>query len=226
MRNTYHDYQERDCLARWVNQASAECALPVTISGDLRELILYEAIKSRWNTGFNRYIWIVLRDMSVPMWDLHLPSTQVVGLFCTLVTRMVLKYMLEPNGLEFWDAATDLLSSAVVEVHQDEELTIEKMSEYITKFESGDTSGVDFVHNFFRKLEEKKNNDEKFAAQVNERNQKGQDRRKAKPLSNEFVLDGDSDFSDEGEDDDGEDEEEDDILDENDDFFDEDVVMG
>ncbi|CAH0031399.1 unnamed protein product [Clonostachys rhizophaga] len=64
---------------------------------------------------FNRYVWTILKDTSVSMWHMYFTSTQAVGLFRTLGSKIVLSYNDHAAELEFWDAGTDLLYSAVLE---------------------------------------------------------------------------------------------------------------
>ncbi|PNP51938.1 hypothetical protein THARTR1_07147 [Trichoderma harzianum] len=55
VKNSFHDHQERVMLTKWSRQLSAECSLPSWLDGALREIVLFELIRSYFHHPFNRY---------------------------------------------------------------------------------------------------------------------------------------------------------------------------
>ncbi|KAH8124223.1 hypothetical protein LI328DRAFT_87922 [Trichoderma asperelloides] len=60
--NSFHDHQERVTLTKWSRQLSAECKLPAWLTGSLREIVIFEMMRSyftsltdtpRWLAGIN-----------------------------------------------------------------------------------------------------------------------------------------------------------------------------
>ncbi|KAL6787585.1 hypothetical protein J3E68DRAFT_445441 [Trichoderma sp. SZMC 28012] len=62
VKDSFHDHQERMLSMKWVKQLSAECNLPEWMTGALRELMLYELVRSHFNQPFNRYGWVILSE--------------------------------------------------------------------------------------------------------------------------------------------------------------------
>lgn len=55
VKDTFHDHQERVMLTKWARQLSAECNLPSWLEGALREIVLFELMRSYFHHSFNRY---------------------------------------------------------------------------------------------------------------------------------------------------------------------------
>lgn len=62
VKNSYHDNLERLLVRKWALQQSTKIRLPSWLKGALREVCVYEMIKTAWNQPFNRYVWVVLED--------------------------------------------------------------------------------------------------------------------------------------------------------------------
>ncbi|KAF9784127.1 hypothetical protein IL306_008459 [Fusarium sp. DS 682] len=63
VKDSYHDNIERLAISKWAPQLSAEIGLPAWIQDELREIIVFEIIKTYLYQPFNRYSWVVLRDL-------------------------------------------------------------------------------------------------------------------------------------------------------------------
>ncbi|KAL7798783.1 hypothetical protein V8C43DRAFT_313696 [Trichoderma afarasin] len=71
VKDSFHDHQEHALLMKWVKQLSAECNLPEWMTGALRELMLYELVRSYFNQPFNRYGWVILSERDGKQMDYY-----------------------------------------------------------------------------------------------------------------------------------------------------------
>ncbi|KLO85638.1 permease-unknown function [Fusarium fujikuroi] len=78
LKNSYYDNIERICFTKWANQLSAEVMLPDWMTDAMREICIFELIKTSWHQPFNRYAWVVERDVSGHDMEYH--SNDMIGL--------------------------------------------------------------------------------------------------------------------------------------------------
>ncbi|KAF5584723.1 snf2 family helicase [Fusarium subglutinans] len=78
LKNSYYDNIERICVTKWANQLSAEVMLPDWMTDAMREICIFELIKTSWHQPFNRYAWVVERDVSGHDMEYH--SDDMIGL--------------------------------------------------------------------------------------------------------------------------------------------------
>ncbi|KAF5547475.1 snf2 family helicase [Fusarium mexicanum] len=78
LKNSYYDNIERICVTKWANQLSAEVMLPDWMTDAMREICIFELIKTSWHQPFNRYAWVVERDVSGHDMEYH--SDDIIGL--------------------------------------------------------------------------------------------------------------------------------------------------
>ncbi|CVK94439.1 uncharacterized protein FMAN_03543 [Fusarium mangiferae] len=78
LKNSYYDNIERICVTKWANQLSAEVMLPDWMTDAMREICIFELIKTSWHQPFNRYAWVVERGVSGH--DLEYHSNDMIGL--------------------------------------------------------------------------------------------------------------------------------------------------
>ncbi|QGI61236.1 hypothetical protein CEK27_005207 [Fusarium fujikuroi] len=78
LKNSYYDNIERICVTKWANQLSAEVMLPDWMTDAMREICIFELIKTSWHQPFNRYVWVVERDISGHDMEYH--SNDMIGL--------------------------------------------------------------------------------------------------------------------------------------------------
>ncbi|KAL7899424.1 hypothetical protein HDV63DRAFT_342416 [Trichoderma sp. SZMC 28014] len=90
--NSFHDHQERDM------QLSAEVDLPACLSGCLRDIVIFEMLKTYWGHSFNRYAWVILFDVDGAAMDYYAPDTIQLGHAISYVAKQTLfKIHLESN---------------------------------------------------------------------------------------------------------------------------------
>ncbi|KAK0759458.1 hypothetical protein N5P37_007646 [Trichoderma harzianum] len=90
VKDSFHDHQERMLLMKWVKQLSAECSLPEWMTGALRELMLYELVRSYFNQPFNRYGWVILAERDGKQMDYYSEEAIKLGYACSLVAKLIL----------------------------------------------------------------------------------------------------------------------------------------
>ncbi|KAJ4307520.1 hypothetical protein N0V84_012674 [Fusarium piperis] len=87
--DSYHDNMERLSVVKWGPQLSAEMRLPVWIEDELREIIIFETIKTYFRTEFNRYSWVVLRDLFGHDFDYHDQRARRLGHLFSIIAKII-----------------------------------------------------------------------------------------------------------------------------------------
>ncbi|KLP19566.1 uncharacterized protein LW94_14915 [Fusarium fujikuroi] len=103
LKNSYYDNIERICVTKWANQLSAEVMLPGWMTDAMREICIFELIKTSWHQPFNRYAWVVERDVSGHDMEYH--SNDMIGL--GHVFSVVAKLLLDNPKTEIQDWWTE-----------------------------------------------------------------------------------------------------------------------
>ncbi|RGP72380.1 hypothetical protein FLONG3_6776 [Fusarium longipes] len=85
----------------WASQISAEVALPDWMTDELREICIFELIKSSWSQPFNRYAWVVERDAQGGNIEYHSNDNVRLGHVFSLVAKIALDFDCEQDR-EFW----------------------------------------------------------------------------------------------------------------------------
>ncbi|KAF4503723.1 hypothetical protein FAGAP_1 [Fusarium agapanthi] len=100
LKNSYYDNIERICVTKWANQLPAEVMLPDWMTDAMREICIFELIKTSWQQPFNRYAWVVERDVSGHDMEYH--SNDMIGL--GHVFSVVAKLLLDnpKNQIQDW----------------------------------------------------------------------------------------------------------------------------
>ncbi|KAF4335374.1 hypothetical protein FBEOM_10783 [Fusarium beomiforme] len=96
---SYHDSIERVCCTRWAMQVSEIIKLPNWITGVLREICIFELIKSTWHQGFNRYAWVVAYDLKDGNFSYHDPEWRRLGNVFSIAAKLILHH---PEDSRFW----------------------------------------------------------------------------------------------------------------------------
>lgn len=79
-------------------QLSAEVDLPACLSGCLRDIVIFEMLKTYWGHSFNRYAWVILFDVDGAAMDYYAPDTIQLGHAISYVAKQTLfKIHLESN---------------------------------------------------------------------------------------------------------------------------------
>ncbi|KAF5627416.1 hypothetical protein F52700_8341 [Fusarium sp. NRRL 52700] len=97
--DTYHDVIERVCCTKWAMQLSKDIKLPEWMTGVIREICIFELIKSTWHQEFNRYAWVVAHDLKGLDFEYHDPKWRQLGHVFSIVAKLVLHH---PGDKELW----------------------------------------------------------------------------------------------------------------------------
>ncbi|RSL97586.1 hypothetical protein CEP52_010794 [Fusarium oligoseptatum] len=124
IKGSYHDHIERFDWAKWAIQLSAEVGIPSWKEGAVREICIYEIIKVYIHTPFNRYSWMILRDMfGSGGFDHQGPETVRLGHLLSIVTKLLPSSReQDPTEQSFWVNNSHLVGLAcyhLVHTHQD-----------------------------------------------------------------------------------------------------------
>jgi hypothetical protein len=103
---SYHDVIERVCCTKWAMQLSKDIKLPEWMTGVIREICIFELIKSTWHQEFNRYAWVVAHDMKGHDVQYHDPKWRQLGHVFSIVAKLVLHH---PEDKEFWVESMPIL---------------------------------------------------------------------------------------------------------------------
>ncbi|KAL7808405.1 P-loop containing nucleoside triphosphate hydrolase protein [Trichoderma gracile] len=112
VKDSFHDHQERTLLTKWSRQLSAEANLPKWITGALREIVLFEMIRSYWNHPFNRYAWVVLYDRDGGQMAYYSEEAIKLGHACSVVAKLSMII----GEQEFWVQHDDYLATSLLEM--------------------------------------------------------------------------------------------------------------
>ncbi|KAF5538316.1 hypothetical protein FNAPI_11148 [Fusarium napiforme] len=103
---SYHDVIERVCCTKWAMQLSKDIKLPEWMTGVIREICIFELIKSTWHQEFNRYAWIVAHDLKGHDFEYHDPKWRQLGHVFSIVAKLILHH---PEDKEFWVESMPIL---------------------------------------------------------------------------------------------------------------------
>jgi len=103
---TYHDVIERVCCTKWAMQLSKDIKLPEWMTGVIREICIFELIKSTWRQEFNRYAWVVAYDLKGSGFEYHDPEWRQLGHVFSIVAKLMLHH---PEDKEFWVESMPIL---------------------------------------------------------------------------------------------------------------------
>ncbi|KAL7922224.1 hypothetical protein ACQKWADRAFT_82588 [Trichoderma austrokoningii] len=90
VKNTFHDRQERSMLMKWAEQLSAEVDLPTGLTSSLREIVIFEMLKTMWGHPFNRYAWVHLFGVDGAAMDYYPPASIQLGHAISYVAKQTL----------------------------------------------------------------------------------------------------------------------------------------
>ncbi|KAI6755696.1 hypothetical protein QX201_012332 [Fusarium graminearum] len=117
IKNSYHDNIERLAISKWAPQLSAEINLPDWVEDELREILIYEIIKTHMTQPFNRYSWIILWNMFGHDFDHHGKSATFLGHVFSVIAKIVLQT--EDVDQQFWLDNMHLLTLECFEIIND-----------------------------------------------------------------------------------------------------------
>jgi hypothetical protein len=97
--NTYHDSIERVCCTNWAMQLSKDIKLSRWMTGVVREICIFEMIKSTWHQRFNRYAWVAAYDLKGHYFEYHDPEWCQLGNVFSTVAKLMLHH---PRDKGLW----------------------------------------------------------------------------------------------------------------------------
>ncbi|KAH6997294.1 hypothetical protein EDB80DRAFT_727551 [Ilyonectria destructans] len=146
VRNSYHDNLERMCVTKWAVQLSAEIALPDWVTDTVREICIYETIKTHWHQGFNRVAWNIVRDIDGGDFEYHGEKTIRIAHICSLIAKMVLYLTSLANEdarikeqTRYRKETGDSLAAACVRAGSRQDMTIERLEGFLAGTEAKST---------------------------------------------------------------------------------------
>ncbi|KAJ4265989.1 hypothetical protein NW762_003962 [Fusarium torreyae] len=108
-KNTYYDNLERICCTKWAIQLSTEINLPEWMTGEVREICVFEWIKTSWHQSFNRYAWVVEHDVRGHDIEYHSSDMIRLGHVFSLAAKLIIGH---PEDWEFWVDSMPVLVQA------------------------------------------------------------------------------------------------------------------
>ncbi|CVL12374.1 uncharacterized protein FPRN_03580 [Fusarium proliferatum] len=101
---SYQDEVERICCTKWAIQLSNDINLPEWMTGAVREVCIFEMIKTAWHQGFNRYAWVIMHDNRYLDDELYHMShhdgiTDRLGHVFSIAAKLILNF---PEDRNFW----------------------------------------------------------------------------------------------------------------------------
>ncbi|KAF0642328.1 hypothetical protein FPSE5266_20128 [Fusarium pseudograminearum] len=106
VKNSYYDTIERISCTEWAAQLSAEIVLPEWMTDHLREICIFELIKTVLHQPFNRYTWVVEMDSQGYDMAYHSKDTARLGHMFSVVAKLLLG---GDEDKDFWTANADVL---------------------------------------------------------------------------------------------------------------------
>ncbi|KAM0542074.1 hypothetical protein ACHAO7_010139 [Fusarium culmorum] len=108
--NTYHDNIERMVTAKWIVTTSTQSALPEWLEFELLEICLCEIHKSIWHAPFNRYAWIVEKELSGNDMNYHASHVVLLGHIFSMIAISLLTC--PEDQQQFWKDNSDMIIRA------------------------------------------------------------------------------------------------------------------
>ncbi|KAL6912674.1 hypothetical protein FSST1_010434 [Fusarium sambucinum] len=184
LKNSYYDNIERISCTDWAAQLSTEIELPDWMTDQLREICIFELIKTVLHQPFNRYAWVVNLDAQGIEMEYYSDDTIRLGHMFSVVAKLLLAEE-DPN---FWVENADVLVEVcrcIMQYWEDpeqiEELLADSFDELLVVFDEKFGPTVDEVRYTME-------TDLAVQARI-EAVKKGVERRAGgKPLSEEFVF--------------------------------------
>lgn len=101
---SYQDEVERICCTKWAIQLSNDFNLSEWMTGAVREVCIFEMIKTAWHQEFNRYAWVIMHDNRYLDDELYHMShhdgiTDRLGHVFSIAAKLKLNF---PEDRKFW----------------------------------------------------------------------------------------------------------------------------
>lgn len=192
--DSFHDHQERLLGTKWAKQMSAEMDLEDWYPDNIRELIIFEFQRAYFHQPYNRYAWILLRDLSPSAFAYNSELTVKVAHAVTCVAKLCMAADAENRA--FWEEASEDLAEALVSFC--EEYSVVEMAELALKDIDDLYDTLTDIRKHVALAKENSKKKRKADVEARERVKDGLKRRKEEAFkSEEFVYDSDeSDSSD------------------------------
>lgn len=99
-KGTYHDYLKRVNVVKRMVAMSAKTKFPFKLQGAVLEICLCELIKTHQHQPFNRYAWVVEREVSGTEMNYHSDFVVTLGHLFSLIAKLVLQH--DEKNRNFW----------------------------------------------------------------------------------------------------------------------------
>jgi hypothetical protein len=116
-------------LTKWCRQLSAEGNLPNWITGTLREIVIFEMMRSYFHHPFNRYAWVLGHDRWGSKMNYYSDVVKKLG----LITSMMAKFAMNAGRRTFFSKNGDVLAQAVLDMA--EAMNLEMIEKWVTMSE-------------------------------------------------------------------------------------------
>ncbi|UKZ60216.1 uncharacterized protein TrAtP1_001501 [Trichoderma atroviride] len=124
-------------LTNWAKQLSAEEDLPASLSGCLRDIVIFEMLKSYWGHSFNIYAWAILFDIDGIALDYYAPDTVQLGHAISYVAKQTLfKISLEKHDDDIASLETEIVKNMIFTIKSMAN-TVEDWEKLLEKLENG-----------------------------------------------------------------------------------------
>ncbi|KAK1252867.1 hypothetical protein MKX08_004054 [Trichoderma sp. CBMAI-0020] len=116
-------------LTKWAKYLSVEVNLPASLSGCLRDIVIFEMLKTHWGHCFNRYAWIILFGVDGVALDYYAPDTIQLGHTISYMAKQTLfKINLENHddddmAIEDWEKLLEKLENDFLDSRDKEQLS-------------------------------------------------------------------------------------------------------
>ena len=140
VKGSFYDHQELISMMKWAKTLSTEANIPDWISGALREIVIFEVIKSVFGQPVNRYAWVIMRekdkefhDKEGTFFDPHLNHVTKLGHVFSYIAKVILQ--LKDDQQEAWQSVeATIVEAALVTSYS---MSLNKTLDRLIKAESG-----------------------------------------------------------------------------------------
>ncbi|KZZ99752.1 snf2 family helicase [Beauveria brongniartii RCEF 3172] len=130
-RGSFHDLQERNCMTKATVLLSADAAIPNWLTAAMRDVVLWEILKSYWRSPFNRFAWVLAKELSDDEFDMHGEGTVRLGHLISLLAKLLL--VCSEREQDFFRSYDDVLLPALGHIT---DLSIADLEDYLAAGEA------------------------------------------------------------------------------------------
>ena len=174
-KDTFNDSQERISCAKLAVLISVECSHPLWAPMITREMAIYEVLRFKLGQTFNRYAWVIVRELKSDL-SLHDKATEALGHLVSVAVRLTAEISTE-HEQGFWCTEAEYLMDALYLLAQSNRFSAECAYEWLRK-ETGELAEgfVPRLREAFDKIKELVQHDPEFARRIQQREEKATER--------------------------------------------------